>query len=290
MKTVLFVNPVSGRRRAVGLAFEAADLLAEAGHQVQTIIGTDVDDAERQLDLAIADRIDNVVVVGGDGQIHSVLGRIAHSDLTLGLIPAGTGNDTARVLGIPRDDLAAAVDLITTGATRRIDLAKAGNSYVSTVVASGFDSKVNERANAMTWPRGNIRYNIAMLAELRVFVPLEFDLTLDGKSMPTEAMLVAVGNGPSFGGGMRICEGAEIDDGLLDVVIVEPISKIELIKVFPKVYKGTHLDHPAVVRHQVREVTIASPSVVAYGDGERLGLLPLNVTVEPAALRVFVPS
>lgn len=289
MKTVLFVNPVAGQRKAVGMAFGAADLLIEAGHQVQTIIGTDAADAGKHLDHAMAGGVDNVIVVGGDGQIHSVLGRVAHSEVTLGIIPAGTGNDTARSLAIPRRSLAAAVDVIIAGETRSIDLAKSGDAYVSTVVASGFDSKVNERANAMKWPRGNSRYNIAMLAELRVFRPLAFRLNMDGTSVDTEAMLVAVGNGPSFGGGMRICEGAELDDGFLDVVIVEPISKRELVKVFPRVYRGTHRDHPAVVHHLVRNISIDSHDTVAYGDGERLGPLPRDVSIVPASLRVFVP-
>ena len=289
MRTTLLINPASGRRKAVGIGAVAAELLIEAGHQVQTIIGSDAQDAETQLMAAIEHGLDNVVVVGGDGGTHGVLGQIAHTDITFGLIPAGTGNDVARALGLPLRDIQAAVGVIARGKTKHIDLARAGDSYVSTVVASGFDSKVSERANAMKWPRGNIRYNIAMVAELRVFTPLAFAIDLDGKTLDTDAMLVAVGNGPSFGGGMRICEGAQLGDGLLDITIIKPISKLELIKVFPKVYKGTHVSHPAVVQHRGRRVTLSSPGIIAYGDGERLGPLPLNIEADPLALRVFVP-
>jgi diacylglycerol kinase (ATP) len=156
-------------------------------------------------------------------------------------------------------------------------------------MASGFDSKVNERANEMTWPRGNMRYNLAILAELREFEPLAFRLTLDGETIEREAMLVAVGNGPSFGGGLRICEGASMDDGLLDVVVINPVSKPKLLRVFPKLYRGTHVTLPEFERHRVREVTLSSPGIVAYGDGERLGPLPVRSWVRPAALRVLVP-
>lgn len=289
MRTTLLVNPTSGKRKAVGIGAIAAEHLTEAGHQVRTIIGTNVADSLAQLDVAIDNGMDNLIVVGGDGGAHDIWDKVAHTGITLGLLPAGSGNDTARTLGIPHKDPDAALDIIVRGRTRQIDLARAGNEYVSTVIASGFDSKVNERANTMSWPRGQMRYNIAMLAELKVFAPLSFGIDIDGVNHDTDAMLVAVGNGPSFGGGMRICEGAEIDDGVLDVVVIKPISKVELVKVFPRVFRGTHVDHPAVIRHQGKRIRIASDGIVAYGDGERLGPLPLDISVDPGAVRVFVP-
>ena len=289
MKFALVINPTSGRRHGESIGAEASQLLAAAGHETLTIQGDNASDARDQLKQAIDQGLDSVVVIGGDGALHGVLDHIADSDLTFGLIPAGTGNDTARTLGIPLKDTRAAVDIILKGTTRTIDLAKAGEAFVATVVASGFDSKVNERANAMTWPRGNMRYNIAILAELKVFEPLHFSIELDGERIEREAMLVAVGNGPSFGGGLRMCEGAVLDDGYLDVVIINPVSKIELLKVFPKLSKGTHVHHPAYEHHLVKTVTLDSPGIVAYGDGERLGSLPITISACPGVLRVFVP-
>ncbi len=289
MKFALVINPTSGRRHGEAIGREATELLRQAGHDVRTIQGDNAADARDLLKLAIDQGLDSVIVIGGDGALHGVLDHIADSDLTFGLIPAGTGNDTARTLGIPLKDTKAAVDILLAGRTREIDLAKAGESFVATVVASGFDSKVNERANAMKWPRGNMRYNLAILAELKVFEPLPFRIELDGVTVEREAMLVAVGNGPSFGGGLRICEGAVLDDGLLDVVIINPVSKFELLKVFPKLYKGTHVTHFAYEHHLVNTVTLTSPGIIAYGDGERLGALPITVSACPAALRVFVP-
>ncbi len=153
----------------------------------------------------------------------------------------------------------------------------------------GVDAIVNERANKMTWPKGQMRYNLATLAELRVLTPIPYVLELDGVEERLEATLVAVGNGPSFGGGLRITEGALFDDGMLDVVIIKPMTKPDLIRTYPKLFKGTHVHHPQYQHHRVRRVTVAAPGIVAYADGERIGALPLTIEVVPGALRVLVP-
>ena len=289
MHLALVVNPASGRRLAPSIAERAATRLARAGHRTQLIEGSDAASSRRLVTQAIDAGIDGVVVVGGDGALHDVLDLVAGTDLLFGLVPAGTGNDTARSLGIATKDVDAAIDILLARHVRTIDLARTGTTHVATVIASGFDSKVNERANAMTWPRGNMRYNLAIVAELRSFEPLPFTLTLDGTTIEREAMLVAVGNGPSFGGGLRICEGAVIDDGLLDVVVINPVSKAKLLRVFPQLFRGTHVTLPEFERHLVREVTLSSPGIVAYGDGERLGPLPLSASVRPGALHVLAP-
>ncbi len=215
---------------------------------------------------------------------------MAGSETRLGIIPAGTGNDVARYLDLPAHRPAA-------GRRRGRRRAASGGStwpgsgptYFVTVLAAGFDAIVNERANAMTWPRGQMRYNLATLAELRVLAPMPYMLELDGEEQRLEATLVAVGNGPSFGGGLRITEGAVLDDGLLDVVVIKPLSKLELLRTYPKLFKGTHVHHPQYQHHRVRRVTVAAPGIVAYADGERIGPLPLTVEVAPGALRVLVP-
>lgn len=286
MQVALVVNPVSGTRQGERIARRAEHSLREHGHGVVRMAGHDGPSTRAAL-MAAAGGYDTVVVVGGDGALHGVLPLLADSDLTLGLLPAGTGNDTARALGLPQDE-EAALQVLLSARTRLMDLARTAHGDVATVVASGFDSKVNERANAMRWPRGPMRYNLAILAELRTFSPLPFEIELDGTTIRREAMLVAVGNGPSFGGGLRIAEGAALDDGLLDVCIINPVSKAKLVRVFPTLYRGTHVDLPEFERHLVRSVRLSSPDVVAYGDGERLGPLPLEVSVRPGALRVLV--
>jgi diacylglycerol kinase (ATP) len=157
-------------------------------------------------------------------------------------------------------------------------------------LAAGFDSKVNERANAMSWPRGQMRYNLAVAAELRTFRPVRFALELDGVRRDVDAMLVAVGNGPSYGGGLRMCEGAELDDGLLDVVLIKPVGRVELVRVFPRLFRGTHVSHPQYEHHRVSRVSLAAPGISAYADGERLGALPMTVEAAPRALAVFAAA
>ena len=295
MRFVIVVNPASGRRHGDRVAASARDRLVAAGHEVVVVRSTQ--DGPTQIELAAAlDRgADHVLAVGGDGLLHAVLDLVVRHDVTLGILPAGTGNDAARTLDVPVGDPDAALDVVLAGRTRTIDLAEVGDdtgaaTLVATVVASGFDSKVNERANRMRWPRGNLRYLRAVVAELRTFEPLEFTLTLDdGEVLCRSAMLVAVGNGPSFGGGLRICEGAVVDDGLLDVVVINPVGKLTLLRVFPRLSQGTHTSLPQFERHRVRSVRLDSAGVVAYGDGERLGPLPGEVRVRRAALRVFVP-
>ena len=238
---------------------------------------------------AVADGVENLVVVGGDGMVHIAVQAVAETDTNLGLIPCGTGNDVARYLGIARKDPQLAADVVVGSRVRTVDLAKAGPTYFTTVLASGFDSKVNERANAMARPKGQMRYNIATLAELKVFEPLPYVLDLDGVERRVEAMTVAVGNGESFGCGLRITHGALLDDGMLDVVIVKPMSKRRLVRVYPMLFSGKHVGIPEYEHHRVRSVTVAAPGIVAYADGERLGPLPLTVDAVPGALRVLVP-
>jgi diacylglycerol kinase (ATP) len=285
----LLTNPTAGKGRGARTAAIALPRLREAGFRVRSVAGRDADEA---LDLArasVADGAESLVVCGGDGMVHLAVQALAGSDTSLGLIPAGTGNDVARYLGIPRNDPQAAADVVVGSRVRSIDLARAGGTHFITVLAAGFDSKVNERANKMTWPRGQMRYNLATLAELRVFQPLPYVLDLDGEERRLDAMLVAVGNGPSFGGGLRITHGASIDDGWLDVVVIKPMSKVELVKTYPKLYYGGHVHHPQYEHHRVRSVTVAAPGVVAYADGERIGMLPLTVQVVPSSLRVLTP-
>jgi diacylglycerol kinase (ATP) len=212
---------------------------------------------------------------------------VAGTGTALGIIPAGTGNDVARYFDLPRGNAVAAADVVLAGRTRTVDLARSGAKYFVTVMAAGFDAIVNERANRMTWPKGQMRYNIATLAELRTFRPLSYTLDLDGEHRRVDAMLVAVGNGPSFGGGLRITEGALLDDGMLDVVIIKPMSKAGLVRTYPKLFKGTHVTHPQYEHHRVRSVTVAAAGIVAYADGERFGALPVTVDCVPGALTVL---
>ncbi|WP_148613227.1 diacylglycerol kinase family protein [Nocardioides rubriscoriae] len=285
------VNPTAGKGRAGRGVAVALSRLRAAGLTVRELAGRDADESLDLARAAVADGTDGLVVVGGDGMVNIGLQATATTSTPLGLVPAGTGNDVARYVGLHGLGPLAAADRIvrtlTTGERRTLDLARTGGRYYATVLAAGFDAVVNERANAMAWPKGQMRYNLATLLELRTFTPLSYVLDLDGRELTTRAMLVAVGNGPSFGGGLRITEGALLDDGLLDVVIIKPMSKPDLVRTYPRLFRGTHTTHPQYEHHRVRRVTVAAPGIVAYADGERFGPLPLTIEAVPAAVEVL---
>ncbi len=283
----LITNPTSGKGKGLVARDLALGRLREAGLVVRSLAGRDADEA---LDLSrqcVADGVAALVVCGGDGMVHLGLQAVAGTGTPLGIVPAGTGNDVARYFDLPRGDAVAAAERVIAGRRRTIDLARSGERYFATVLAAGFDAIVNERANRMSWPKGQMRYNIATLAELRTFSPLSYVLELDGAEHQVDAMLVAVGNGPSFGGGLRITHGASLDDGYLDVVVIRPMSKAKLVRTYPKLFKGTHVTVPEYEHHRVRSVTVAARGIVAYADGERFGALPLTVECVPGALTVL---
>jgi diacylglycerol kinase (ATP) len=169
-----------------------------------------------------------------------------------------------------------------------MDAIKVGDKWFGCVLGAGFDSRVNDRANQMTWPKGKSRYNIAMLAELRVFKPLPFRIVIDDEEpWETEAMLVAIGNAKSYGAGMKVTPKADLYDGLLDINILGPLSKPAFLKAFPQVYKGTHITHPAVTYRQAKKIEISSPGVTAYADGEYLADLPITCECIPGAVQIL---
>jgi diacylglycerol kinase (ATP) len=283
----LLTNPTAGRGRGARHRDAALARLRESGFVVRNLQGRDADEAADLARACVADGVDALVVCGGDGLVHLGVQAVAGTGTPLGLIPSGTGNDVARYLGLPRTDPVAAADRIIASRLRTIDLARSGERWFVTVLAAGFDAIVNERANAMTWPRGQMRYNLATLAELRTFRPIPYVLELDGETMEHEAMLVAVGNGPSFGGGLRITEGALLDDGLLDVVVITRMSKPKLVRSYPRLFTGRIDGVAEYVHRRVRTATIAAPGIVSYADGERFGPLPLTVECVPGALDVI---
>ncbi len=286
-RIVLLSNPAARNGKGARVTASVAARLRSGGLDVRETVGVDESHSLAIAREAADSGADVLVVVGGDGIVNVAIQALAHTPTALGIIPTGTGNDAARALGISLEDPLAAADTVVTGGLLSIDLARAGDRYYATAMAAGFDAAVNERANAMSWPRGQSRYTLAIVAELFAFNALPYEVTLDGTELREEAMLVTVANGSTFGGGIRIAPEASLDDGLLDVVVVSKVSKRELIKMMPQLRTGAIAEHPAYTVHRVREVTVSSPGVVAYADGERLGPLPLTVECVPGALTVL---
>ncbi|WP_455355077.1 diacylglycerol kinase [Streptomyces sp. SYSU K217416] len=291
----LFVNPTAGRGRGAHAAQPAARALRDAGFSVRTLVGTDAADALDRARGAVDGGTGALIAVGGDGMVSLALQAVAGTRTPLGVVAVGTGNDFARALGLPVRDPAAAgraaAEALKGDAIRDMDLGRIAERWFGTVLASGFDSRVNDRGNRMRWPAGRFKYDLAMLAEVAAFRPVPYRIRLDdGPAREFEATLIAVGNGPSYGGGMRICADARTDDGLFDVTVVGDCTRRTLLRVFPQVYRGTHLSHPKVTVHRVSRITLEAAGVTGYADGEPLGPLPLTAVCVPGAVRVLAPA
>lgn len=289
----LLINPTAGKHRGEQVGTRVADLLEAAGREVVDLTGLDASRAEGKARAAVASGdIDLLVVAGGDGAAGLGANICADTDVPLGIVAVGTGNDNARELGLPVQDVDASVRRILAGGVRRMDLGRVltddgerVRDYLG-VLSCGFDAVVNERANNMLWPRGPQRYNLAILRELPVFGPIHYELTIDGVEREIDGMLVCVANGRAFGGGMKVAPAADVEDGLLDVVIVHDIPMATFLSVFPKVFKGTHTSHPAVEIVRGASIRIATERIVSYADGERVAPLPLTVEAAPGALSI----
>jgi diacylglycerol kinase (ATP) len=285
----LVVNPTSGKGRGAAVRAVVEERLRAGGAHVRTIVGDSGEHARDLSHAAVLEGVDALVALGGDGMVHLALQAVAGTETPLGIVPAGTGNDLANSLSIPADPVAAAA-LVVAGSRRWIDAVRVGERWFGCVLGAGFDSVVNERANRLRWPRGPARYNVAIAVELPRFRALPFVLTLDGERWETDAMLVAVGNAQSYGAGIRITPDAVLDDGLLDVCVLAPVSKLDFVRTLPKARTGAHVTHPAVTIRRAKTVTLESPGVVAYADGERMGPLPLTCVCVPGAVQVFAPA
>ena len=291
----LIVNPTADKGRGAALGFEVAALLRADGHDVIDLSDETAAGASDRALAGIASGVDVLAVTGGDGTVNLGVNLCAGTDTVLAIIAAGTGNDIARALELPLHDASASAKVISEGTVRAIDAGQHTDvhgvqHWFAGVLGAGFDSVVNERANTWGWPRGRMRYNLAIARELPVFKPIPYVIEVDGVRHDTEAMLVAVGNGPSYGGGMRVCPDASFDDGLFDILVVNKISTIEFLKVFPKVFSGRHVGHPAVQILRGREVRLEAAGIVGYADGERFAPLPMSARIVPAALNVLVPG
>ena len=293
-RVTVLTNPMAGHGNAPHATERAITRFQELGIDVVAIVGRDAAPARELAAEAVADGPDAFVVIGGDGVIQLALQVLARQDIPLGIVPAGTGNDHAREYALPTADPVAAVDVIAAGRTETIDLGlvkgpDGSQTWFGTVAATGFDSLVNDRANRMRWPHGRMRYNLAMIAEITKLRPLPFRLVFDGqREIVADLTLAAFGNTRSYGGGMLICPNADHSDGLLDVTMVRSGSRTRLVRLFPTVFKGTHIDLAEVTTDRARTITVESPGINAYADGDYVCPLPAEISAVPGALKILV--
>jgi diacylglycerol kinase (ATP) len=293
----VLVNPTAGRGRHRSLLPAVLARLAESGRVVEVVAADSGEKAPAACRAALDAGAQALVAVGGDGTVHLAMQAVAGTGTPFGIVPAGTGNDIAAAFGLPAAPEAAAdavVAALDADRTRRFDLGRVelpdGDvRWFAAVLGAGFDAIVNERANGMRFPRGPRRYDLATLAEMVRLRPRPYAIELDGDGSQVDAVVVAVANTTSYGGGYRICPDADPTDGLLDIVIGGRFTRTALVRILPRVRRGTHLSHPLVSAYQARTVTLDAPGITAYADGERVGPLPLTVTAEPGALHLLSP-
>jgi diacylglycerol kinase (ATP) len=273
---LVVINPQSGNGRGSVVAREVTSFLSARKVNYQTLAANSAKELSDEIAQRLSkDTFQGLIAVGGDGLAHLVLQHCVPQQIPFCVVPAGTGNDFVRSLGWSLEKIEPLLDRVLTSQATPVDLGNVDSEWFGAILSTGFDSVVNERANALSWPKGPQRYNLAIALELTRFKPIEYEITYDSKVLHTEAMLVAIGNGKSYGGGMNVCPQAQLDDGLFDIVILKPVSKIEFIRVFPKVYSGSHISHPAVRSFRAEKVSI-NADAVAYADGERIGPAPIS--------------
>jgi len=290
----IVINPTSGRGKGKVFGEQALAEFAKHAIEIIDLSAESFKQAAKNAKEAVEKKIiDGLVVVGGDGMFHLGVNAVVKSNIPVGLIAAGTGNDSARALGLPIHNVVEGVAALVAkiGKTRKVDLIESKSNdrtfYSFGAVSAGFDALCNARANKWKWITGPIKYRFAMYRDLAAFKPIPYRAVVDGVERVFEAILCTVSNSPSYGGGLLITPEAKVDDGKLDLFILNAISRLDLIKIFPTVYYGGHVGHPAVEIMRVESIELHSPGMPAYSDGEHVGAAPVTCVVSPKALNVL---
>jgi diacylglycerol kinase (ATP) len=296
----LLANPTARGGTAADDVAAVERALAAAGAEVVPVRAGARDEVRGALRAALDGGATRVVLAGGDGLVHLAVQELAGRDVVTGIVPLGTGNDFVRALGLldamptGRD---AAADAVTAALADPVDLdlVRTDHGWIASVAALGFAATVNARANRLAWPRGTRRYTAATLLEIPRFRARPLVLHVDGVRHELEAAIVAAGNTAFFGGGMEICPTADPTDGVLDLIVIGPVGRFELLRMLPTVFRAEHVRHPAVTRFRGRELRLERADVtdgpvpdadLLWGDGEPVGPLPVTVAAVPAALRL----
>mgnify|MGYP001279531371 CR=1 FL=1 len=284
------VNRVSGSGRGLARWSRIESVLRERGIPYRVVFTERPGHAMELAREAVKMGAQAVVAVGGDGTVNEVGNGLAGTEVPLGYIPAGSGNDFAAAQGIPKDPIRA-LDRVLEHAPRRVDTADFGGRMMISAIGVGFDGQVAKTVNESEWKQwlGKGSYALGVLKEFFRFQPARVTLEVDGKVIREEGVwLIAVTNIPCYGGGMKICPEAKNDDGLLDVCLVRGISRWELLRLFPLVFSGRHVNYPYVVMLRGRNVKIsADRPLVIHADGEIVGETPVSVSIRPQSLTIL---
>lgn len=289
MDWYVIVNPAAGKGKAKRVWPEIEKTLKQLNISFTYECTRGFDHARQLAQKASAENFKYIMVVGGDGTLFEVINGIDPGRVTLGMIPVGTGNDFARTAGIPLD-WAKACQVLTQGREMAVDLGKINERYFINLSGTGLDAMSAWEANRYKKYFGKLSYVLGLLKQLIFFKPFQIELLGRDVCYSAPAWLVSVANGRYYGNGMMVAPQALLDDGLLDIVIVEDLPRLEFLKVFPRVYKGTHLNHPKVRVFRERELEIKTERPLpVHCDGEILHLTSLKYSILPKKLRIRVP-
>ena len=289
------VNPSASQGKGRHVGTHLVEALRATGRRVDEYRADSYEHLEAEARAAVSKGVDALIVVGGDGTAQLGTNVCAGTDTPLGIMPSGTGNDTAQgILQLPLGDMDAAIALIIDALDKpawKIDAGimrwAGGERWFCSTMSAGFDALVNERVNHLSFPKGASRYTVGMILELLKLKPIHYSVTIDGTTTSEQAILTTIANNRQYGGGMLICPEAKPDDGLLDIMMVRPLSRLDFIRIYPKVFKGTHVEDPRVVIRRGKKFRLDSPNLVGYSDGERIAPLPMDIEVMPKALPVL---
>jgi diacylglycerol kinase (ATP) len=290
VRIIILLNPTAKRGQARRLLERALKVFRRQNVQFEV---RESQSSQNLLELARGarkEKPDLIVSAGGDGTHHYVINGLFKSEVPLGLLPMGTGNDIAKGVGMPMDVQAAAKALLS-GQVREIDLAQTEGAVYACIAGVGFDSTVTRYANEHArWLSGSLAYTWSLLRCLPDYGPKQLEIIADGESFSQDVVFAVVGNNVSYGGGIRLAPRAKLDDGLLDICIIPYMSRLELLRWVPRAYRGEHLQHPRIQYLQSRKITLrASSPTELFGDGEFLQELPATIEALPRALRVIAP-
>jgi len=289
---LLVVNSKAGKGRASKLAGKFEVLLKSNNLPYEIINKATYEETFSEYRLSISSgKFEKVVAIGGDGLVNLCLQEVAEQNIGLSVIPAGTGNDFARAVGSHKKSVNEIFNVVRSQDPTTIDLGLVTGSFVKRwyvqVLSTGFDALVNNLANRIHWPRGQMKYTLATLLTVARFKPIQYELMIDGKQFKQDFMLLSVANGETYGGGMRICPNASNSDGIFDILLVHPVSKIVLLSIFPKVFTGRHVPHPKIDIIRGKKVQL-SAETFAFADGEFVSKLPIEITNVKNALKTWL--
>jgi diacylglycerol kinase (ATP) len=285
LKTLFIINPIAGRNKSKIIW---NDIKSHINIPFDYVFTQTPGDARRFAHEAYSQGFKRVVAVGGDGTVSEVVNGIVGSDLELGIIPAGTGNDFVKTLNIPLTPKEA-LTVIETGKTTMVDLGKSEKGFFINVAGAGFDAEVVNTTNVdIKFLTGTPAYVSGLIINLVRYSPREAQIEIDGKVYHRKLWLIVVANGQYFGGGMKISPDAVIDDGLFDICMVNSMSRLEILRFLPKVFTGAHKTHPAleVIRGRNIKIDFKTPTKV-QADGEVIGNTPVSFSIVSKALKVI---